>query len=135
MSKTKTTYILRNSHLIRYRHEGKHKCERCNVDFIENDIVASTTKRKLYCYDCATLINLVTGNLDEDLNYDALLPESIDFAIRILKKINADEKNKISSGRDPTGLASTALYLACKKYNLPHTQKYISSKSEITEVL
>ncbi|MGI9566680.1 MAG: cyclin family protein [Nitrosopumilus sp.] len=92
LSKTKTTYILRNSHLIRYRNEGKNKCARCKVDFIENDIVASTTKRNLYCYDCATQINLVTGNLDEDLNYDILLPNSIDCAIHILEKINADKK-------------------------------------------
>ena len=53
------------------------------------------------------------------------------FAVKILA---AAEKNEISSGRDPMGLASSALYLACKKYNLPHTQKYISSKSGITEV-
>ena len=136
LSKTKTTYILRNSHLIRYRNEGKHKCERCNVDFIENDIVASTTKRKLYCYDCATKIKLVTGNLDEDLNYDALLPNSIDFAIHILKKINADEKiqrltleiiHTLYRERKPytkniSSLAAGAVFLVCKLQKFSNTE-------------
>ncbi|MGI9566677.1 MAG: hypothetical protein ACR2LL_06655 [Nitrosopumilus sp.] len=60
------------------------------------------------------------------------VPEKVNsFAVKILATA---EKNEISSGRDPTGLTSAALYLTCKKYNLPHTQKYISLKSGVTEV-
>jgi len=53
------------------------------------------------------------------------------FAIEILRKA---EQNEISSGKDPMGLAATALYLSCVKIGENQSQKKIAEAANVTEV-
>jgi transcription initiation factor TFIIB len=53
------------------------------------------------------------------------------YAIKILKKA---EKNQLIAGKDPMGVAATALYLANLKTGEKFSQKEIASASGITEV-
>ena len=53
------------------------------------------------------------------------------YAIRILKE--ASEKH-LSSGKDPMGLAASALYLACVKNGEDITQRDIAQSADVTEV-
>jgi len=53
------------------------------------------------------------------------------YAIEILRKA---EENKISAGKNPMGLAASALYLSCVKNGDDKTQRDISEASNITEV-
>jgi len=53
------------------------------------------------------------------------------YAIEILRKA---EDNKISAGKNPMGLAATALYISCVKNGENHTQRDLAEAANITEV-
>jgi transcription initiation factor TFIIB len=53
------------------------------------------------------------------------------YAVNILKKA---EQKQLLAGKDPTGMAAAALYLASLKTGEHITQKDISLYSEITDV-
>jgi transcription initiation factor TFIIB len=53
------------------------------------------------------------------------------LAIRILREA---KKRRIASGKDPMGLAATALYIACLQSNQKKTQKDIAEAAGVTEV-
>ena len=53
------------------------------------------------------------------------------YAIEILRKA---EENKISSGKNPMGLAAAALYLSCVKNGEDKTQRDVAEAASITEV-
>ena len=60
------------------------------------------------------------------------IPEKISRkALMILEKV---KKAGISAGKDPMGLAATALYIACATEGEPITQKTIANAAGITEV-
>ena len=53
------------------------------------------------------------------------------YAIKILRKA---EENKTSAGKNPMGLAATALYLSCVKNGENKTQLDLAGAANITEV-
>jgi transcription initiation factor TFIIB len=53
------------------------------------------------------------------------------YAIEILRKA---EENKISAGKNPMGLAASALYLSCVKNGEDKTQRDVAEAANITEV-
>jgi transcription initiation factor TFIIB len=53
------------------------------------------------------------------------------FAVRILRKA---KKSRVSAGKDPTGLAAAALYIACLQNDEKKTQKDIAEAAGVTEV-
>jgi|GEM_PF-4936560 len=61
--------------LNRLQKSGNSCCRKCHHEFNENDVIATTTSRR-YCYDCAIVINLVTGKIENDLDV-FLLPKPI----------------------------------------------------------
>jgi len=112
-------------HLNKLQKHNIASCRRCFQNFNEDDIIATSTS-SLYCYECATEINLVTGKLEKDLHNDKYIPNvlhQIDLigkeleinkdicklAILLIttgiKKTNYISKNKI-------GLACAAIFLA-----------------------
>nr|AIF11153.1 transcription factor TFIIB cyclin-related protein (TFIIB, GTF2B, SUA7, tfb) [uncultured marine thaumarchaeote KM3_50_F11] len=44
------------------------------------------------------------------------------------------QKNEVSAGKDPMGLAAAALYLACVKNDEDKTQRDIAEAANVTEV-
>jgi transcription initiation factor TFIIB len=52
-------------------------------------------------------------------------------AIKVLKLA---QKNEISAGKDPMGLAAAALYLSCVKNGEDKTQRDIAEAANVTEV-
>ncbi len=112
-------------HLNKLEKKGIANCVRCSQNFNEDDVIATSTS-KLYCYECATLINLVTGKIEKDLHNDKLIPDvlhqidtigeklkinkdvskiAILLVTTAIKKTNYISKNKI-------GLACAAIFLA-----------------------
>ena len=57
--------------------------------------------------------------------------ETQKLAIQILRKA---EKLKSTAGKDPTGLAAAALYIACLMRNKKFTQKKVAEAAGVTEV-
>jgi len=53
------------------------------------------------------------------------------MAIEILDEA---ERLKITGGKDPTGMAAAALYLACRMNGENRTQKMLAEASGVTEV-
>ncbi len=51
-----------------------------------------------------------------------------------VKVLNEARKRHISAGKDPTGLAAAALYIACMQAGEKKTQKDIADAAEVTEV-
>jgi len=120
-------------------------CAKCLCDFRENDVIATSTTTKRYCYKCATLINLVTGKLKIDLHNDEFIPNVLNHIESIGKKLDIDKyvcklaallvtttfdytnhitKNKI-------GLACAAIFLACmiKKQTIKSDSLPVSKKT------
>ncbi|MGH9999391.1 MAG: hypothetical protein ACRD90_05985 [Nitrosopumilaceae archaeon] len=127
LSKQRNTYKLSKPILLQLRKKGNDQCDKCKKTFYENDIVAVTSAKKHYCYECAVKINLVTGNVEEDLCFDAIISETIkniaflsskariginiqNLALLILKEAY---HNQNSLSKNPIGLAAGAIYLAC----------------------
>ena len=53
------------------------------------------------------------------------------YAVKVLQEV---QKRKESSGKDPMGLAASALYLACVKNGVTITQRDLAEASGVTEV-
>lgn len=123
-------------HLNKLQKHDIASCAKCFQDFNENDVIATSTS-KLYCYECATKINLVTGKIESDLHNDKYIPKvlhqidligkeleinkgicrlAILLVTTAIKKTNYISKNKI-------GLACAAIFLAHKI-----TDQFISYK-------
>ena len=130
MSKARSVYILHISRLTRYQKEGGDRCERCNIQFKENDVVSSSSTGRRYCYSCATMINLVSGDIIEDLHHDKILPDSLVQLSLFAKKIGLDEKiEQLASEilksvydkrkfltNNRIGIIGACLHLACNLY-------------------
>ena len=130
MSKARSVYILHISRLTRYQKEGGDRCERCNIQFKENDVVSSSSTGRRYCYSCATMINLVSGDIIEDLHHDKILPDSLVQLSLFAKKIRLDEKiEQLASEilksvydkrkfltNNRIGIIGACLHLACNLY-------------------
>ncbi|MBM3895661.1 MAG: hypothetical protein FJ359_04405 [Thaumarchaeota archaeon] len=134
MSKAKSVYVLSKGALTKLRNKGVKNCARCSKIFQTNNVVASSTTNILFCYDCASAINLVSGKIDEDFELGKFIPgyfENIDsitrairidfdttqLALQIIKK--ALQSHPLPS-KNPLGFASAAIYYACKlnKYEI-----------------
>ena len=141
MSKQRNTYKLSKINLLQLRKKGNDQCDKCERTFYENDIVASTSAKKHYCYDCAAKINLVTGNVDEDLCFDTIISETIKhiailsskarigkniqkLALLVLKEA-FHHQNSLS--KNPVGLAAGAIYLACQLLHYDKTNEIIDT--------
>lgn len=57
--------------------------------------------------------------------------KSQQLAVDILREA---KKNKLTSGKDPMGLAAASLYLSCSMNGIKKTQKTLASASGVTEV-
>jgi len=53
------------------------------------------------------------------------------YAVKVLQEV---QKRKESSGKDPMGLAASALYLACVKNGVTITQRDLAEAAGVTEV-
>jgi transcription initiation factor TFIIB len=53
------------------------------------------------------------------------------YSIKVLKEA---QKNEVSAGKDPMGLAAAALYLSCVKNGEDKTQRDIAESANVTEV-
>ncbi len=53
------------------------------------------------------------------------------YAIKVLEEA---QKNEESAGKDPMGLAASALYLSCVKNGEDKTQRDIAEAANVTEV-
>ena len=120
-------YVLTRSHLNRLQNIDSHRCVRCAKIFEEDDVIVTSTSMR-YCYDCATTINLVTGNVRKDLHNDEFIPNVLRHVNSIGKKLMIndhvcglamllittafDNTNYISKNK--IGLACAAINLACK---------------------
>ena len=62
----------------------------------------------------------------------ANIPQSIQ--LKAAELLREAEKEKITAGKDPNGLAAAALYIACIQSEKKFTQKDISYAAEVTEV-
>jgi len=106
------------------------QCVKCLQEFNEYDIIATSTAKR-YCYECATLINLVTGKVNKDLNHDKFIPEVLQELESIVQKLKINDdisklsilliataiKNTNYVSKNKTGLACAAIFLACKIKN------------------
>ena len=130
------------------------KCAKCFQNFRENDVIATSSMSKRYCYECAIQINLVTGIVKNDLNNDEFIPEVLYniktigkeleinndicklaelLVITAIKNINYVSKNKI-------GLASAAIFLASNikkpfilSSTLPVSQKTLQKNTSLLQ--
>ena len=76
--------------------------------------------------------------ISDPLTYVSKIAERIDIsgetqgiAIKIIKEA---QRRKVAAGKDPTGLAAAALYIACLKRGERKTQKEIAEAANVTEV-
>ena len=128
MSHSKSVYILTRGHLTKFQHTGIASCAKCFRNFKENDIVATSSTSKRYCYECAIQINLVTGKVKRDLRNDEFIPDVLCHIESIGKQLDINEdvcklavllvttaiKNTNYISKNRIGLASAAISLACK---------------------
>lgn len=112
-------------HLKKIQNKGEGFCVRCTNNFRENDIIATSTSQR-YCYMCATRINLVTGNINKDLNKKYIISEIQDEITHITRTIYVSDhiarlaklmiqtafENVHYVSRNKTGIASAAIYIA-----------------------
>jgi len=114
--------------LNRFQNNGIASCAKCLRDFKENDIIATSSTSKRYCYECAIQINLVTGKVKRDLHYDEFIQEVLHHIKCIGKKLDTNEdvcrlsvllvttaiKNTNYVSKNKVGLACAAIFLVCK---------------------
>ncbi|MGI9566003.1 MAG: hypothetical protein ACR2LL_03180 [Nitrosopumilus sp.] len=126
MSKTKTVYVLNRGSFCKLQNQGKIKCIRCQIEFEENDIIATSAASQRYCYKCASNINLVSGDVTKDLGLDGAFKETTNQIRKISQKIKAEKSIKILAieiikesfarsliqSKNLTGLACAAIYFA-----------------------
>ena len=143
MSKQRNTYKLSKPILFQLRKKGNDQCDKCEKTFYENDVVAATSAKKHYCYECAIKINLVTGNVNEDLCFDAIISETIKNITSLSSKsgigkniqklalliIKEAYHNQNSLSKNPVGLAAGAIYLACMLHRYDKIDEVIDAFS------
>ena len=140
-------------HLKRIQNRGQGLCARCSSNFKENDIIATSTSQR-YCYTCATKINLVTGDINKDLNKEEFVSHILDEITKIAKSIYVPDhitrlakiiikttfENAYHVSRNKKGLASAAIYLAykiefeenpCIEKLLPVSKKMLEMNSDL----
>jgi transcription initiation factor TFIIB len=79
---------------------------------------------KMPVVDSTQLIARISSKLE--------IPEKIKrYAVKVLQEA---QERKESAGKDPMGLAATALYLACVKNEVPITQRDLAEAAGVTEV-
>ena len=127
LSHSKFVYVLSKGHLTKFQNKGVASCTKCFRNFKENDVIATSTTTKRYCYKCATQINLVTGKITKDLCNDQLLSDITNDIDSIGKKLEIDKHvcelaillvntaitKKHHVSKNKIGLACAAIYLAC----------------------
>jgi len=79
---------------------------------------------KMPVVDSIQLISRISSKL-------AIPEKTKRYAIKVLKEV---QKRKESSGKDPMGLAASALYLACVKNGVSITQRDLAEAAGVTEV-
>lgn len=120
-------------------------CAKCFCDFKEDDVIATSTTSKRYCYKCATRINLVTGKLKIDLHNDEFIPNVLQYIESVGEKLDIDKyvcklasflvtttfDNTSYITKNKTGLACAAIFLACtiKKQTITPSSLPISKKT------
>ena len=70
---------------------GLDKCQRCNIEFEEDDVIATSTSNR-YCYGCAVRVNLVSGNIQKDLCNDKFVSGVLNEIRRLAKKYSIVEE-------------------------------------------
>jgi len=79
---------------------------------------------KMPVVDSTQLIARISSKLE--------IPEKIKrYAVKVLQEA---QERKESAGKDPMGLAATALYLSCVKNGVPITQRDLAEAAGVTEV-
>ncbi len=79
---------------------------------------------KMPVVDSIQLIARISSKLE--------IPEKIKrYAVKVLQEA---QERKESAGKDPMGLAATALYLSCVKYGVSITQRDLAEAAGVTEV-
>ncbi len=79
---------------------------------------------KMPVVDSIQLIARISSKLE--------IPEKIKrYAVKVLQEA---QERKESAGKDPMGLAATALYLSCVKHGVSITQRDLAEASGVTEV-
>ncbi|MBA4717774.1 MAG: hypothetical protein HRO68_01140 [Nitrosopumilus sp.] len=125
MSHSKSVYVLTKGHLNRFQNNGIASCAKCLKDFKENDIIATSSTSKRYCYNCAIKINLVTGKVKRDLHNDEFISDMLHHIESIGTKLKINEdiyrlavllvttaiKNTNYISKNKLGLACAAIYL------------------------
>jgi len=143
LSKQRNTYKVSKPILLQLKKKGNDQCNKCEKTFYENDVIASTSAKKHYCYECALKINLVTGNVEEDLCFDAIISETIKNITSLSSKsgigkniqklalliIKEAYHNQNSLSKNPVGLAAGAIYLACMLYRYDKIDEVIGAFS------
>ncbi len=100
---------------------------KCEYKFNLDDMVATSTS-KIYCYECAVRINLVTRGKIKDLNSDEFLLDVTNYVNSIGKKLKVSTQifklavllvstvicNKHYVSKNKIGLACAAIFLACQ---------------------
>jgi len=128
MSHSKSVYVLTRGHLNRFQNNGIASCAKCLRDFKENDIIATSSTSKRYCYKCATQINLVTGKVKRDLHNDEFISDVLHHVESIGRKLEINEdiyrlavllvttaiKNTNYVSKNKLGLACAVILLVCK---------------------
>ena len=114
--------------MTKFQNKKTASCTKCFCNFKENDVIATSTTTKRYCYRCATSINLVTGNLKIDLYNDVFVSDvthnlesirknlKINNAVfdiaKLLVLTSIEKVNHIS--KNSMGVACAAIFLSCK---------------------
>ncbi len=101
---------------------------------------ASTRDEKEVARDYRMLIRRlgIRMPIDDPVGYVSKIAEragisgdTIGLAVRILREA---QKKRITTGKDPSGLAAAALYIACQMKGEKMTQKELAQAAEVTEV-
>ena len=128
MSHSKLVYVITRGRLARFQNIGITTCAKCLRNFKENDVVATSSTSKLYCYECAIQIKLVTGKVKKDLHNDEFIPDVLHYIKSIGKEFEINEnicrlsallvtivfENTNYVSKNKIGLACAAIFLACK---------------------
>jgi len=138
LTNSKSVYVISRWHLNKLQKHNVANCFRCNQEFNEDDVIATSTSNR-YCYECAIVINLVTGKIDKDLHNDKLIPEVIHNIGSIAKKLEIHENisrlavllfntaikktNYISKNK--IGLACAAIFMAYKIKEQPFNDEIL----------
>ncbi|MDH3360981.1 MAG: cyclin domain-containing protein [Nitrosopumilus sp.] len=128
MSHSKQVYVLTKGNLTKFQNQGMANCAKCLCNFKENDVIATSTTTKRYCYKCATQINLVTGKLQIDLHNYEFIPNVLNDIESIGTKLNINQhvcklakilvittfENTNYIPKNKLGVACASIFLACK---------------------